>query len=149
MGSNLDKYRLAKKTIAELEQVAITELIDEFHSLTDRLEEVRNELRELGVKKIPEKKIVKRQRKTSNHIVKAMVKGHSEALAEMIQKPDPKPLSPESEKKIRALERKLDTQRKKLGTATAAGADVKTFKAINDRIYEFEDELKLEREKAS
>lgn len=52
----------------------------------------------------------------------------------------PPPTSPEQEKKIAGLQKRLATARKKLEDAKAAGAPTKN---LEDRVYEIDDELRL------
>jgi len=127
--STLDQYRQAKGSIAQLEAAAKKELISKFRSLTAEIFAVQKELlEEFGVRlAIPKKAPVKARK--SRKVAEAK---------------EPKPIR-ESSPKIRALERKIATQRRKV-----AGADHSPIKQkiAMDRIYELEDELRLEREKA-
>jgi hypothetical protein len=129
--TTLDQYRQAKGSIGQLEAAAKKELTAKFHSLATEIFAVQKELREeFGIKlSIPKKPPAKTRQPRSKPV-------------------EIKELEPtiESSPKIKKLERILATQRKRLEFDKAHGKNVKP---VQDRIYELEDELRLEREKGS
>ena len=123
--TTIDQYREAKAAYQKLHNQAKKELIARFNQLSAELFLIQRELKEdFGHKiSIPAKgKAVKSARP-------AAVKTVAPPAA-----PNPK---------IAVLEKRLAAEKAKLEKTVAAG---KPTKAIQDRIYEVEDELRLTRE---
>ena len=127
MANTLEQYRQAKQDIQKLHGAAKKELIARFNELANELLSVQKELKEeFGLKlTVPSK--------PKGRSVKAPV-GSVKEVAQ------PAPVSRE----IAALERKLAVQKHKLEEAVKAG---KPEKALKDRLYELEDELRLAKER--
>jgi hypothetical protein len=119
--TTIEQYREAKNQYLKLKNQAKKELIARFHALASELLQVQRELLEdFGEKvSLPTKAAAKK------------VKSPAAAA--------PAP-SPANAAKAAALARQLDKQKKKLEELKAAG---KPVKAVEDRIYEIEDEIRL------
>ena len=123
MSTSLDQYRAAKADYLKLRNQAKKELIARFNELASELLGIQRELLEdFGEKVTMPAKPKKKPAATS-------------ASAP----PSPAP----NEKKIAAIQKQIDGQKKKLSDLQTAGKPTKT---IEDRIYELEDELRLARE---
>ncbi|HEX4164751.1 MAG TPA: hypothetical protein VHZ55_04695 [Bryobacteraceae bacterium] len=133
MPNTIEQYRQAKQDILKLHSVAKKELVARFNELANELLLIQQELREeFGVKlPIPTKPRPSRAKSTP-----------VKSKAPEPKKPDQKSAAVSSE--INALEKRLALHKRKLEEAVKAG---KPEKAIQDRIYEVEDELRLAREK--
>lgn len=125
--TTIDEYRTAKTTYLKLKDQARRELLARFHELANELLLIQRELKEdFGVKVAIPSKPKANSRKTANAAPKA-------------------PAVPEqSTGKKAQLEKRLAVQKLKLEQALAAGKDTK---ALKDRVYELEDELRLVKEK--
>ena len=128
MPDTIEQYREAKNTYIRLRNQAKKELIARFHRLADELLQIKQELFEDFGEKITLPAKPKRTRP-------------ARAAASAGGEPVKPPASPSP--RVQALEKKLALQKKKLNEAQTAG---KPAKAIEDRIYELEDELRLARE---
>ena len=122
MSSTLDQYREAKQSWMKLRNQAKKELINRFHEVAAELHQIQRELLEDFGEKValptkPKKPAAKK------------------AAPAPVAAPSPK-VSPA----VAALQKKLDAQQKKLAEAKAAN---KPTKAIEDRIYEIEDDIRL------
>lgn len=130
MLTTIDQYREAKATYEKLQSQAKRDLLARFQELANELLQIQKELREdFGTKvAIPSKrKAVRRAAKTPSPVTAA-----------------PKRTAPATPNPaIARTEKKLATQKRKLEEAVKAGQD---GKAIRDRIYELEDELRLAQE---
>jgi len=126
MSDTLEQYREAKNNYMKLRNQARKELIARFNSLAAELFQLQRELLEDFGEKIPLPK--PKKVRTAKVVV-------STAAA----KPAPPPPVAPSPKAV-ALRKQLERQKQKLTAAKAAG---KPVKAIEDRIYEIEDELRL------
>jgi len=135
MLNTIDQYREAKATYEKLHSQAKKDLLARFQELANELLQIQKELREdFGTKvAIPSKRKTARRVATAPSPVKA-------APLHRLSPAVPNPA-------IARAEKKLATQRRKLDDAMKAG-DSKTIdsKAIKDRIYELEDELRLAKE---
>lgn len=129
MPTTIEQYREAKATYHKLQNQAKKELLSRFQDLANELLQIQKELREdFGTKvSIPTKpKAARRNGKDSAEGVSG---------------------SPELAKATPAIvriEKRLARQREKLEQSLKTGND---SKAIKDRIYEIEDELRLAKEK--
>ena len=128
MPTTLDEYRDAKQTYLKLRAQAKKELIARFHEVSNELVRLQRELlEEFGEKvPLPTKATAGKAKKATKKVV--------EAAAGPVA--PPASVSP----KIAGLRKQVETQNKKLEVARAAG---KPLKAIEDRIYELEDALRL------
>jgi hypothetical protein len=131
MSDTLDQYREAKNNYMKLRAQARKELIARFHSLAAELFQLQRELLEDFGEKVPLPKPKK-------------VRTAKVAVSTPAAKPAPAPPSPPSPK-MTSLQKQLERQKQKLADAKAAG---KPVKAIDDRIYEIEDEIRLLNENA-
>jgi hypothetical protein len=121
MQNTIEQYREAKAAYQKLHNQAKKELIARFHQLSAELLLIQRELKEdFGHKiAIPAKgKVVRAPRPAGPKV-------------EAVAAPNPK---------IAVLEKRVATEKVKLEKAAATG---KPEKAIKDRIYELEDELRL------
>lgn len=121
MPTTLDQYREAKNSYLKLKNQAKKELIAHFHALASEMLQVQRELLE----DFGEKVVMP---------VKAKKPKPVKPVAASVE-----PAAPPSEKSI-ALRKQLESQKKKLAAAKAAN---KPTKAMDDRIYEIEDALRL------
>lgn len=121
MSTTLDQYREAKQNWLKLRNQAKKELISRFHEVAAELQQIQRELLEdFGEKvTIPVKP--------------------KKAAAKKAAAPVAAPVAPVSPA-VAGLQKKLEAQQKKLAEAKAAG---KPTKAIEDRIYEIEDDIKV------
>jgi hypothetical protein len=131
MPTTIDQYREAKATYEKLQSQAKKDLLSRFQELANELLQIQKELREdFGTKvAIPSKRKTVRRGSKAAAPVKAVPTQRSSPAA-------PNPM-------IARTEKKLVTQKRKLDEAVKAGQD---SKAIKDRIYELEDELRLAKE---
>jgi hypothetical protein len=127
MSTTLEQYREAKQNWLKLRNQAKKELITRFHELSSEILQVQRELLE----DFGEKVVIPTKPK------KAVAKKPSAAAPTAA--PVQATLTPVSPA-VAALQKKLDAQQKKLAEAKAAG---KPTKAIEDRIYELEDDIRL------
>jgi hypothetical protein len=121
MTNTIDQYREAKATYEKLHNQAKKELIARFNQLANELLQIQRELKEDFGHKV----IIPTKGKVSARPVKVAA-----------------PAAPNPQ--IAVLEKKVAAEKLKLEKAVAAG---KPEKAIQDRIYELEDELRLIKEK--
>ena len=126
MSNTIDQYREAKNTYLKLRNQAKRELISRFNEVSNELLQLQRELLEDFGEKVPLPTKGKKPRHT--RAPKAGAKSEMRAAAV--------PLPP----KVLQLRKQLEGQKKKLADAQTAG---KVTKAIEDRIYELEDELRL------
>jgi len=125
MSTTIDQYREAKNSYLKLRTQAKKELLARFHALGNELLQLQRELLEDFGEKVA--------------IPSKPKKGKPSAGAKMPAVPAaaaPAPPSP----KTAALQKQLEKQKKKLAEQQAAS---KPTKAIEDRIYEIEDEIRL------
>jgi hypothetical protein len=122
MANTLEQYREARQSWMKLRNQARKELIARFHQVSAELLQIQKELLE----DFGEKVTIPVKPKKAAKPVKA-------AAPAPVEKPVEKP-------EVVALRKKLAAQQKKLAEAQAAG---KPTKAIEDRIYEIEDDLRL------
>jgi hypothetical protein len=129
MPNTIDQYREAKATFIKLREQAKKDLLARFHELTNELFGIQKELRDdFGFKiSIPAKPKPGRGKKVA-------AKSAAPPVPVAVEKNDPR---------VNSLARRLAVQKKKLEDAGKAG---KPLKAIQDRVYELEDELRLARE---
>jgi hypothetical protein len=125
--STLDQYREAKNSYLKLKSQAKKELLARFHELSSELLQVQRELLE----DFGEKVVIPTKPK----------KGAKPAPAKKAAAaPEPAaPAVPDSPK-LAGWKKQLETQKKKLADAQAAGKPTQT---IEDRIYELEDSIRL------
>ena len=137
MPSTIDDYREAKNNYLNLRNQAKKELIARFHDLASELLQLQRELREDFGERIslPTKSKAKRA-KSKQGVVR---KTRPTAPKKVQQAPAVPP-----SQKVVGIQKRVEAQKKKLAEAQAAG---KPTKAIEDRIYELEDELRLANEK--
>ena len=122
MSTNLDQYRAAKADYLKLRNQAKKELIARFNELANELLNIQRELLEDFGEKIA---------------MPAKGKKKQSATASAASSPTP------NEKKVAAIQKQIDAQKKKLSDLQAAG---KPTKPVEARLYELEDELKLAQE---
>lgn len=128
--TTIEQYREAKNQYLKLRNQAKKELIARFNALASELLQVQRELQEdFGEKvSLPSKgSTVKKPKPPSAP--------PTEAAAPAATTPNP-----ENAAKAAGLVKQLDKQKKKLQELKAAG---KPAKAVEDRIYELEDEISL------
>lgn len=117
MSTSLDQYRAAKADYLKLRNQAKKELIARFNELANEMLSIQRELLEdFGEK------------------VAMPAKPKKKPAAAAASSPAP------NEKKVAAIQKQIDAQKKKLSDLQEAGKPTKT---VEDRIYELEDELKL------
>lgn len=126
MSSALDQYRQAKNDYLKLRNQAKKELISRFHELASELFQLQRELLEDFGEKIAIPSKPKKGRPAKKKAA-----------------PEPAPQAAPSPE-LNALRKRLEQQKKKLNEAHTAG---KGTKAIEDRIYEIEDAIRLEQAK--
>ncbi|HYI96842.1 MAG TPA: hypothetical protein VEX68_25090 [Bryobacteraceae bacterium] len=124
--TTIEQYREAKNHYLKLKNQAKKELVARFNALAAELLQVQRELLEdFGEKvSLPKTSTPKK--------VKAPVASPAATVA-----PESGPADPA---KVASLNRQLHKQRKRLEELKSAG---KATKAVEDRIYELEDELRL------
>jgi hypothetical protein len=127
MSSTLDQYREAKQNWLKLRNQAKKELLTRFHEVAAELNQIQRELLEDFGEKValpakPKKAVAKK------------------AVAVVAAPGTPKVVVSNSSPAVAGLQKKLEGQHKKLAEAKAAG---KPTKAIEDRIYEIEDDIRL------
>lgn len=122
MSSTLDQYREAKQNWMKLRNQAKKELITRFHEVSAELQQIQRELLEDFGEKVT---IAVKPKK---------------AVAKKASAPAAAPVVPAVSPVVAGLQKKLEAQQKKLAEANAAG---KPTKAIEDRIYEIEDDIRL------
>jgi hypothetical protein len=125
--TTIEQYREAKNQYLKLKNQAKKELVSRFNSLAAELLQVQRELLEdFGEKvSLPAKTSVNRNAKPA--------KTPTTPVATTAP-------SPADNAKAAALTKQLDKQKKKLEELKTAG---KPSKAVEDRIYELEDEIRL------
>jgi chromosome segregation ATPase len=122
MPTSLDQYRAAKADYLKLRNQAKKELIARFNELANELLSIQRELAEdFGEKVTMPTKPKKRPAATASAA----------------------PAPTANDQRVAAVQKKIDGQKKKLADLQAAG---KPTKAVEDRIYELEDELRLAKE---
>lgn len=126
MANTLEQYREARQSWLKLRNQARKELIARFHEVSAELLQIQKELLE----DFGEKVTIPVKPKKAAKPVKA-------AAPPPVEKPVEKPAE---KPEVVALRKKLAAQQKKLAETQAAG---KPTKAIEDRIYEIEDDLRL------
>ncbi len=132
MPTRIDEYREAKNTYFKLRNQAKKELISRFHELAQELLQLQRELLE----DFGEKIAIPAKPKKSRGAAKSAKSGTS-APAPSAPAGPPSP-------KVLQIQKQLAQQKKKLADTQAAG---KPTKAVEDRIYELEDELRLAQSK--
>lgn len=137
MSSTIDEYREAKNNYVKLRNQAKKELIARFNELAGELLQLQRELREDFGERIslPTKSKAKRAKSKGAGIGKARPAASKKAQQAPAAAPS---------QKVVGIQKRVEVQKKKLAEAQAAG---KPTKAIEDRIYELEDELRLANEK--
>ena len=133
MSNTLDQYREAKNNYLKLRNQARKELIARFNAMAAELYQIQRELLE----DFGEKVALPKPRKIRTAKI-AVTPAPAPALPAKAAAVPPSP-------KVAGLEKQLEKQKQKLVDTKAAG---KPVKAIEDRIYEIEDELRLLREGA-
>lgn len=125
--TTIEQYREAKNQYLKLKNQAKKELVARFNTLAAELLQVQRELLEDFGEKVtlPAKPAVARKPK-------------SPAAASAVPAAAPPPAV--NPAKLSSLNKQLEKQRKKLEELKAAG---KPAKAVEDRIYELEDEIRL------
>ena len=125
MPNTIEQYREAKTSYLKLKNQAKKELIARFNELAGELLQVQRELLDDFGEKVA---LPAKPRK---------LRAPRKAAEEPVSAP---PKAAGVEKKIAALEKRLERGRQKLAEAKAAG---KPTKALDDKVYEIEDELRL------
>lgn len=125
MSQTLDQYREAKASYLKLRNQAKKELIVRFNELATELLQLQKEL----LDDFGEKVAMPSKPKKAKPGKSAPAKAAEEA---------PPPAAPSPRRT--ALEKQLQSHKKKLAEAQAAG---KATKSIEDRIYEIEDAIRL------
>lgn len=125
MSTTIDQYREAKNNYLKLRNQAKKELLARFHLLGNELLQLQRELLEDFGEKVA---IPSKPKKGKPGAAKSAA-------------PTPAAVAPAAPSpKTAALQKQLEKQKKKLADTQAAG---KATKAIEDRIYEIEDEIRL------
>jgi hypothetical protein len=126
--TTIEQYREAKSQYLKLKNLAKKELISRFNALASELLQVQRELLEDFGEKIslPTKSSVPKKKPKP-----PTTSSSTEAAAAP---------NPADKAKAASLARQLDKQKKKLEELKAIG---KSSKAVEDRIYELEDEIRL------
>ena len=125
--TTIEQYREAKSQYLKLKNQARKELVARFNALAGELLQVQRELLEdFG------EKVVLPSKSSAQKRPKPAAVSSAAALC-----PAPRPADTA---KAASLTKQLDKQKKKLEEFKAAG---KPLKAIEDRIYELEDEIRL------
>lgn len=126
--TTIDQYREAKNQYLKLKAQAKKELVARFNALAAELLQVQRELLEdFGERvNLPAKPSAKKKPKAP---------APAAAPAATAQPPRPADAA-----KVASLTKQLDRQKKKLGDLKSAG---KPTQAVEDRIYEIEDEIRL------
>lgn len=127
MSTTLEQYREAKSSYLKLKNQARKELIARFNGLASEMLQIQRELLEDFGEKVA---IPSKPKKAAVRPAAASAPAPEPPAAE------PAPPSP----KTKALQKQLAKLQQKLAEAKAAG---KPTKALDDKIYEVEDELKL------
>jgi hypothetical protein len=122
MSSTLDQYREAKQSWMKLRNQAKKELITRFHEVAAELHQIQRELLEDFGEKV------------------SLPTKPKKAAAKKATPAPAAPAAPKVSPAVAALQKKLELQQKKLAEAKAAN---KPTKAIEDRIYEIEDDIRL------
>jgi hypothetical protein len=130
MPTRIDEYREAKNTYFKLRNQAKKELIARFNELAQELLQLQRELLEDFGEKIAIPSKPKKARAAAKSAKTAAV---TPAAANP-------PASATNSPKVLQIQKQLAQQKKKLSDVQAAG---KPTKAVEDRIYELEDELRL------
>jgi hypothetical protein len=125
MTTALDQYRQAKNDYLKLRTQAKKELLARFNDLANELFQLQRELLEDFGEKVTIPSKAKKSR--------AAKPGKQTA-----SKPQPPPAAPSPA--VISLQKQIERQQKKLTETQAAG---KPVKAVEDRIYELEDALRL------
>lgn len=135
MSSTIENYREAKSNYLNLRNQAKKELIARFNELASELLQLQRELREDFGERIslPSKSKRARSKQPASRKVRPVA----------VKKVQQSAAAPPSQK-IMGIQKRVETQKKKLAEAQISG---KPTKAIEDRIYELEDELRLAHEK--
>lgn len=150
MSTTLNQYREAKQNWLKLRSQAKKELVARFHEVAAELLQIQKELLEDFGEKVsmplkPKKPIAKKAAPLPvAPLAPAPVAARPTPVAIKAPPSQPKlPIAPVARKLVpasSALRKKLEAQNKKLAEAKAAG---KPTKAIEDRIYEIEDDIRV------
>lgn len=141
MSTTLDQYREAKQNWLKLRNHARKELVARFHEVAAELLQIQKELLEdfgekvsmpLKAKKTVAKKAI------APTVLPTVAVSVAAKPTQASAKPAPIPAKPTPV--TSALRKKLEAQNKKLVEAKLAG---KPTKAIEDRIYEIEDDIRV------
>ena len=117
--STLERYRVAKETVRELEKAAKQELIDRYQKLMSEAAVIQKELKD-----------------TFGYTIKPGSRKVKPGSPKAVKKTAPKP---NNSQKIAQLRRRLEQARENLGKST----DPKKSRPLQDRVAELEDELRL------
>jgi hypothetical protein len=123
MSTTLEQYREAKNSYLKLKNQARKELIARFNALASEMLQIQRELLEDFGEKV---------------VLPSKPKKPQSRPAPAPEPPAAEPAAPSP--KARALQKQLERLQQKLTQTKSAG---KPTKAIEDRIYEVEDELRL------
>ena len=127
MSNTIDQYREAKSSYLRLRNQAKKELISRFNELAGELMQIQRELLEDFGEKIAIPAKFKKVRTAGISKLAAKISPPEE---------DPAPPSP----KVLSIQKNIERQKKRVADAHAAG---KPTKALEDRLYELDDELRL------
>ncbi len=122
MSNTIDQYREAKNSYLKLRNQAKKELIARFHEVANEMLQIQRELLEDFGEKVP----LPTRGKKPKPVKKAAAAS------------PPAPAAPSA--KVVGIQKQLERQKKKLAETKEAG---KPTKAVEDRIYELEDGLRL------
>jgi hypothetical protein len=126
MSNTLDQYREAKNSYLRLKNQAKKELLARFHEVAAELLQLQRELLEDFGEKVA---IPARPKKSRGG--KPAKSGKQEPAQAAAAPPSPKAVE---------LQKQIERQKKRLADAQAGG---KPIKALEDKVYELEDELRL------
>jgi hypothetical protein len=127
MSNTIDQYREAKNSYLRLKNQAKKELLARFHEVAAELLQLQRELLE----DFGEKVVIPARPKKSRAGKQAKPAKQEPKQAVAAAPPPPKVLE---------LQKQLERQKKRLADAQSGG---KPVKALEDKVYELEDELRL------
>lgn len=146
MPTTIDQYREAKTQYLKLRNQAKKELIARFHELSGELLRIQRELLEDFGEKIVIPIKPKKTRAKAVPVEPAETTAKKSAAANAAKGTAPTKTAGEvgaaKDPKLAAIEKAIERQTKKIADLEAAGKSTKT---AQDRLYELEDELRLQR----
>ena len=129
MSNTIDQYREAKNSYLRLKNQAKKELLARFHEVAAELLQLQRELLEDFGEKVSIPAKPKKPRA-----------GKAAKAAKQEAKPTPEVAPAQPSPKVLELQKQLERQKKRLADAQAGG---KPTKALEDKVYELEVEIRL------